>query len=411
MWRRGKRQAFRMFNNYRRKWIKNKYMERRGKSSPYPALAAIPLIAQCNRRCTFCEIIGTEEKIKSGNGIYHPNILSVDAVRQLTPFLRKVQQIDFGGLTGLGEPLLSPCFKDNLSYIRSINREATLTITTNALMLDKEMADFIADVAPAEVTFSLHAASEAVFRQAIGSGYSKVIKNIEYFSSVAKKKRDVAMAINFGLGKHNRADSEKIIEFAKGIGVDVINYYPYYKSANSHEDDISLYNEPEAANAVLDRVYAKAQRFGQRIVPMTPAYIQSPSNPSPDTSDRERRPCLMPFDNFILKANPYQRQTAGLCVCNRIVPFLIDFDRRIELQDLEWAWRHPFLAALRLNTDPLEICRFCKDPGSPGLRSLNHMEYKKRRDEAVRRSLSHFQGDKESPGASIHLLSENIYSI
>lgn len=378
-----------------------------------PSIISLPIIAQCNHRCKFCEINGVEAKLKQSGKRYQANIMTLSQVKLFTRFIAKAEFIDFGDLTALGEPLLSPHFKKIIKYIRKINKFAAINITTNASFLNPSLAKFLVRQRPLNITFSLHALSEKIYKKLMGKDFEQVIKNIKYFCRTAKKYQKIKTEINFGLGKHNYTDGEKILTFAKKHGINVIHIYPYYKSPNTFIKDVSLYSNPKLANKTLDKFYKKAKRIGQRLYPPKPAYIKKTMRVTSSKKSVYKGGCLAPFKYFILKSDPFNKNKIALSVCNRIVPFHIDLNKKIKKEDLDWAWNHPFFKELRLadKKNVPAICQFCKNPQTPYLRSLDHKVYKQKRDKLVKKTLHKWQFKKFSPNHSIKLLSKNIFSI
>ena len=379
-------------------------------TNPNPTTISLPLTAQCNHRCLFCEIRGTEQKIKNEGKKYQANLLDIKDIKPFESFIKSAHSIDMGGLTALGEPFLSPNFSQVIKYLRKINQHARIQITTNAALLTEEKKKLLISSAPLDLTFSLHAISQKTYHKLMGKDFERVIKNIHFFCQKSQNNSQISKTINFGFGKHNYQDGEKIIDFAKKNKIDLVHIYPYYKSPNAITEDVSFYANPQKANLVLDKIYQKAEKIGQKLSPIKPSYI---SKKSPKKQSVYSGGCLHPFNSFILKADPYNKNQMALCVCNRIVLFQVNFKKTIDRSDLEWAWQHPAIKAMRQAKPgqiPL-ICQFCQNPKTPFLHSLNYQRYKKQRDKAVESFLKQFQFNKYSPNKSIELLSKNIYSI
>lgn len=397
---------------FARKVRKSFYLASHGiGKAPFPKMVALPLTAQCNYRCNFCEIVGVTHLLKERGSSYFANTMSLEHLRLFSDFIRSARKFDIGGVTGFGEPLLSKHFDQQMREIRRLNDHSKIHLTTNGSLLSRERTDLLISLAPLGVTFSVHAASEKTYRKVMGSEYAKVIENIRYFCEQARMNGKITTTINFGLGKFNLAEAEDMVRLAKELGIDTVYIYPYYKSPNKFMEDVSLYSKPDTANKAIDAAYQTARKIGQRIVPDTPPYIRSDIRPQLSTQLYQGG-CQFPFQNFILKADPYHNNKVAFCVCNRIILFLFDLEKMITSRDLVWMWNHPVLRAMRFPRKRIpDICTFCKDPETPRLRSLHHEEYKIRRDTVIRNTLSGFQKQKMSPNGSIELLSENMFSI
>jgi len=390
------------------------YIKTRGAiSAPPPSIISLPIIAQCNHRCQFCEINGVEAKLKQFGRKYQANILTLSQIKLFSHFIARADFVDFGDLTALGEPLLSPNFKKIIKYVRKINKFATINITTNASFLSLDLTKLLVKQEPLNITFSLHAVSENIYEKLMGRDCKQVIKNIIHFCETAKKHQRIKTEINFGLGKHNFADAEKILIFAKKHGINTIHIYPYYKSPNRLVKDVSLYSNSKLANATLERIYKKAKKIGQKLYPPRPAYIKTTIKTISSKKSAYKESCSAPFNYFILKSDPFNKDKIALSICNRIVPFHVDLSKNITEEDLNWAWNHPVFKELRLvdKKNMPVICQFCKDPQTPHLRSLDYKSYKRKRDKLVKETLQKWKSVKFSPNHSIKLLSKNIFSI
>lgn len=375
-----------------------------------PKLVSLPVIAQCNYRCSFCEINGVDGYLKTIGKKYQRNQMSVEQVLQFEKQIRHAKDIDFGGQTALGEPFLSSNFIDVLKAVRKLNRRAVVRITTNGRLMTPDIVDVLLQNGPLYITFSLHAATEEVYSKVMGNGFDKVIQNIRYFSQKAAGRHNISSVFNYGLGKFNYQDADKIVSLARELNIRTVHMYPYYKSPNKFMDDVSLYANPDLANHALESAYKLAAKLGQKMSPEQPAYIQ----PYEEISEKESTymgGCRAPYEDLIMKSTPTLENKISFGVCNRIVLFVAELNMEIDPSDMKWMWHHPALEALRHSDEIPSICKFCKNPSTASLRSLDYEEYKRRRDAAVKEHLSKWQTDKVSPSGSIELLAENIFSL
>jgi len=401
-------------NHILNRLIKAVYIKTRGLISvPTPSIISLPIIAQCNHRCQFCEINGVEAKLKQLGKKYQTNAMTISQIKLFTHQIAKANYIGLGNLTALGEPLLSPHFKKIIKYVRKINKFATINITTNASLLNSDLAEYLVKQEPLNITFSLHAVSENIYEKLMGKDCEQVIKNIIHFCETAKKHQRIKTEINLGLGKHNLSDAEKILIFAQKHGINTIHIYPYHKSSNKLTKDVSIYSSPKLTNKTLDRIYKKAKKIGQELYPPKPAYIKTTTKIISSKKSVYKENCSAPFNYYILKSDPFNKNKIALSVCNRIVPFHIDLNKNVAEKDLNWAWNHPFFKELRLanKKNVPAICQFCKNPQTQHLRSLDYEMYKRKRDKLVKEALEKWQSVKYSPNHSIKLLSKNIFSI
>jgi len=404
-----------------------------------PNFVALPVIAQCNYRCSFCEINGIDKKLKQQGKKYQRNVMTAENIGAFTSFLKTAAVVNLGGRTNVGEPLYAPTFDDVVRKIRSINRNIVIDLSTNGLLLTKERADFLLSNAPIAITFSMHAATPETYAAVMGPGnkdrFERVVENIRYFCS-ARVGKQTRVNVNFGIGKLNYHVAVDAVRLTKRLGADSMTVYLYYKSPNAFEEDVSLYNDVELANNTLQAVYNEAAKVGLQLDPQKPSFIEetrpniaanvvsasdiisgkqslAKTGTQPPV-ERYAGGCNEPFSSLVLKSDPSRGGKAAVAVCNRISPMIADLSLLKE-EDISWAWHHPLFNQMRL-PNPLSvppICSMCKDPDTKWLRSLDQEGYKKKRDDAVRQTLAPFQNDAliSSPNGAIKLLSQNIFSI
>jgi len=380
-----------------------------------PSFIAIPITSACNYRCKFCEVSGISAGLKKSGRKYQNNTISLDGIRKIKPLIKTAQVVNLGGRTGPGEPLLAKHFEEAVREIREINPSVVIDLTTNASLLTPEKSDLLVSAAPISLTFSIHAADAETYADLTDTSdtkFQKIVENITYFCQAAQGKQ-VHASINFGFGKKNYQATESIITFARNLGINFVTVYPYHKSPNKFADDVSLYDDVDLANETLKKAYAYAASIGQRLNPAEPHYLQDKKEIKSKESDYTGG-CQEPFTSFLLKGDVYHPNKAGFCICNRIMLAHVDIEK-FTTEDLYWIWYHPVSNMLRLPnpTDLPAICKFCKNPETPVIRSLDHEEYKKRRDQACIDTLKDFQSPElqRSPSGAIELLKENVFSV
>ena len=89
-------------------------------------------------------------------------------------------------ICGLSEPLLMPDFEEYIKYAHN-HGFIDIMINTNATLLTEERAKSILDCGLTRLRFSIDAASPETYAKIRGSGYRKIIKNIEGFLELKEK--------------------------------------------------------------------------------------------------------------------------------------------------------------------------------------------------------------------------------
>lgn len=119
----------------------------------------LPLTGRCNLSCIFC----SHAQNPPGTRAYSFPPLEISLLRELIPYLDPDRKIIVGeSATRLreGEPLTHPAFAAVLEQLRKTHPRAPIQVTTNAAMLDRETARFLASLAPLETVLSLNSATE-----------------------------------------------------------------------------------------------------------------------------------------------------------------------------------------------------------------------------------------------------------
>lgn len=380
----------------------------------FPTFLSLPLTAQCNLRCKFCEINGVDEHIKRSGGRYYSNHLSIEHIKKFAPLIKHANVINMGGVTSFGEPLMSPVFKDTLLYIRRINPRVRFEITTNGIRLNAPTARVIIDCQPASVTFSFHATKALTYETLMGKNFLKARQNLIRFCEMAQNTDKVTSSINFGIGVHNAEDALELPMLAKKWGVDTIHVYPYYKSPNAFVDDVSFYSNADTGNTLIKKVYENAHELGQNISPPIPLLIQGDDVLHGEGQwDYRSGKCPAACHNFVMKTIPTMNTSIAVSYCTRFMPFIFNYDKDIDMRDFKWVWNHPLANALRSlhGSDHPPICKFCRDSRSSVLRSVDNVRYALKRDKAIEATLLMYQENSISPSGSIRLTTQNISSL
>lgn len=147
-----------------------------GMAAVFPPYITFELVSGCNFRCRMCALTYSRQKAEH---------IPLDKFMQITD-----QTADFGSLVrfiGYSEPLMYSHFREAVRYVKS--KGLLLHITTNASLLDKSTADFIAEAGVDSLIFSFQGGSAGEYMSMRSLGlqmYEKVLENIAYMRSVRK---------------------------------------------------------------------------------------------------------------------------------------------------------------------------------------------------------------------------------
>lgn len=134
-----------------------------------PQKLYIGITEDCNIYCQMCR---DSVSIKGNN---MPMELFMGLVDETAPFVRSYSLFNWG------EPLLVKDFKDRVRYLNSKKREdAVVDISTNGVLLNKEMVDFLYDQ-KVSITISFDGKDKATFEKIrCGANFDTVCKNVLY---------------------------------------------------------------------------------------------------------------------------------------------------------------------------------------------------------------------------------------
>lgn len=136
-----------------------------------PSSMSLELTRRCNFACTHCYC-----RLPAAGPTPRPELTTAQWERILR------QSVDEGVLFALftgGEPLLRPDFRELWRLGRKLGLLPTLF--TNGLLVDAEVADFLAEWTPRQVSISLYGASEETYRLVTGreGAHRRVLQSVE----------------------------------------------------------------------------------------------------------------------------------------------------------------------------------------------------------------------------------------
>ena len=252
-------------------------------------------------------------------------------------------------LTG-GEPLLHPDFFDIAAYARKLG--FSCGITTNGMLIDKEVAKRIKESGIQSVTFSLDglADSHDWFRNKKGA-FAKAIAGIQNLVNESKGK--IITQITTVIHKKNIQELDSIYELVLNLSVDswrIINLEPIGR-ALQHED---LLLDADDMRNLLE--YIREKRYSRQ----TPIEVKYGCAHYLTTDfEREVR------DNYFICGSGIY---VASILCNGDIYSCMDIERRPELvqgnigqDDFVEVWENRFQAFRKDRTEECASCHECED--------------------------------------------------
>ncbi len=372
----------------------------------YPFNVFLNTTNLCNYRCKFCEIHYFYDFAKKTAGKIFPNNLKVDYIEKFSKLFERSQNIELSGATG--EPLINPNIINICKKLKEMKNN--LSLTTNASLLDKNLADQFVNIKFDIIMASVHSGEEKNYASLQGGDFNKVIGNLEKLIKIRNLKgsNKPKIIVNCLIFKLNQNTIKKLLKILKSINIDVVNINQYYASRNLIDDKASFYFFPEEGNKFLEDIYEYAKLININISPYPPNYINLEVNGSNVCNSNY---CVNPWTDIKLKGAVEYENSHYIGICNRIMLFRLNF-KEFEGDFNKDIWNHELIRYFRkvINNNP--ICQFCKDPDTPRLRCLNNKEYMKKRDLAIRSFFTNaYKKIKIIERKGIYLLNENPYKL
>lgn len=187
----------------------------------WPSYLILELTTRCNLRCLMCAI-NQDPRIQKGGEWYGD--LSLDAFDNLSKVMSKIKRID---LNGHGESLLSPHFLPVLEKVKQ--HGAYVGITTNALLMGKEIVESIVRNKMDEIIVSIHAATaESYASISRGGKLDELIANLKALNAFKEKYNTMLPAVRFNFVgmKGNIGELKGLIRLAVDLKVETITVLP-----------------------------------------------------------------------------------------------------------------------------------------------------------------------------------------
>lgn len=169
-----------------------------------PILGSIELTRRCNLKCPYC-YVGFDRDNPLKNELTRDEICSLldQIVEKGCLFL------NFSG----GEPFLRDDFRSIYRY--AIQKGLLITIFTNGTLINREMADFMANYPPLIIDITIFGATEDIYERVSGvkGSYLRCREAIRLLSE-----RDIPFGLKSVISTINHEEIWEMKKFAKGFG-------------------------------------------------------------------------------------------------------------------------------------------------------------------------------------------------
>lgn len=218
-----------------------KYMMRKAGAKRIPISGTFELTPLCNMNCRMCYIRMSEKEMKERGSLRSAEdwiSLGREAAARGMLFLL---------LTG-GEPFMRKDFRYIYEELTKLG--LSISINTNATMIDEKIIEWFGKNPPARVNVTLYGGSNKTYERLCGlkDGYDRAVRGIELM-----RKAGIMVYINASFTKYNIDDMEEILGFAseRNLRVNSTTYMfpPVRNAKDGHTDDEVRFTPEEAARA------------------------------------------------------------------------------------------------------------------------------------------------------------------
>jgi len=216
----------------------------------------------CNLRCIMCPWEDVRSRAEN-----HGH-MSEKVWEAIFPHLPEIRSIDF---TGGGEPLLQPLLLDWLAQTKSAGCDAGFL--TNGMLLKEEVSDRLLDIGLNWIGISIDGADRETYEMIRrGARFETICANIRYLTGRRINELPEVM-INFVIMRSNYHQLEKIIELARDLGVDQVNFKQCDVVRGEGGKDHGLFESQESKQVKqLQKALAKATRLARKLGIRTTAF-------------------------------------------------------------------------------------------------------------------------------------------
>jgi MoaA/NifB/PqqE/SkfB family radical SAM enzyme len=379
------------------------------KPTSRPVKATVSLSNCCNFMCPICSV----HNMQRHGVIRVKNNITLEQIKAMDSILEKIKGINFMG--HIGESILNPQFKEIISYLK-LKHKLELGISTNGLGLDEKIQETMLKIGFNSVAFSIHAATAETYKILQAGDYEMVIKNL---TSLAQKKiqgqyQKPRISIVYALNKANIDEATKMIDLAKKLKINILNFYHYHDY--NHEISDVIFDDLGEANRKIDYLYNYAKEQGViEILPKKPPYYEKaqPVNQANGLYNEEIK-CYLPWTGLQMRSSYSHQDSYYLGCCNVFNIFLFNYQKHIEhygAVEFEKIWQHPIFQYLRqtVNLDGGKrnpLCAYCKSSQRVFLKAANNEENYRIKLEMIEKFYKGFleQDKSETPIAGLDIL-------
>lgn len=233
---------------------------------PAPFLVNLEITKRCNLRCIHCAIRETPEKYSE----IIKEEFSIKEVKEIIDSLKSLgtKYISISG----GEPFLREDIFDIIEYAKK--RDLGIHISSNGTLITKEIAKKVNDLGLDAISISLDATTPTIHDKIRGvrGAFNKTVAAIR---NLVKYKSHTQVGISPIITNLNIYELEKLVDFARDLGVDAIRFQPWHESLGYKEtaDILDIKGERlKEIGDVMEKIIRKTRKY--RIYTNSDVYLR-----------------------------------------------------------------------------------------------------------------------------------------
>ncbi len=156
-------------------------------------------------------------------------------------FMPEVRNINRYILSGSGDPFASKLF---LSFLKTFDCDASpdtrIQLSTNGLLLDKEMWDSVCNRAIDWIDVSVDAATAETYKLNRGGNFTKLLDNLAFLGNLNKNKEIGILSLHFVVQQNNYHEMKRFAEICFDNNCTVIQFKQLVNRGTYTEDDYKM---------------------------------------------------------------------------------------------------------------------------------------------------------------------------
>ncbi|HEX3530265.1 MAG TPA: radical SAM protein [Thermoanaerobaculia bacterium] len=188
-----------------------------------PLEAYVEVAARCNLRCEMCPII-VDPRYQPASG--RPGLLAMEVFDRLEPVFSTLTRVY---LFGLGEPVLHPDLVPMTERLTAAGVE--VWITTNATLIDDELADSLSRAGLHRITVSIDGATPETYERIRKRGkFADVVRGLRALGAARRRHGKPLLYLSLVGMASNLAEIPDLVDLCAEVGGDGVfleGLYPY----------------------------------------------------------------------------------------------------------------------------------------------------------------------------------------